>query len=153
MARRSELVALNVKDFEINEDEGAMVTFEQLKTGVQATDYLSPEVVVGVRECLVAAHIEEGAVFTGLDLAAGKKNARMTGQSVNLAFKRVAKMLNLPELDPARISGHSVRIGTTQDLVEDGASNAAIMRDAGWKTPQLVACTLEGQKPSARYGA
>jgi integrase len=33
MARRSELVALNVEDFEIHEDESATVTFEWIKTG------------------------------------------------------------------------------------------------------------------------
>jgi len=152
MARRSELVALNVKDFEIHEDGSATVTFERLKTGVQATNYLSPEVMVVVGEWLTAAHIEEGAVFTRLDFAArATKRARMTGQSVNLVFKRVAKMLNLPELDPAKISGHSARIGATQDLVEDGAPDAAIMRDAGWKTPRMVGMYSRGAK--AKQGA
>jgi len=151
MARRSELVALNVKDFDIHEDGSATVTFERLKTGVQATNYLSPEVMAVVREWLSTAHIEEGAVFTRLDFAAGKKRTRMTGQSVNLVFKRVAKMLDLPELDPARISGHSARIGATQDLVEDGAPDAAIMRDAGWKTPRMVGMYSRGAK--AKHGA
>jgi integrase/recombinase XerD len=151
MARRSELVALNVKDFEAHEDGSTTVTFERLKTGVQATNYLSPEVMVVVREWLTAAHIEEGAVFTRLDFAAGKGRARMTGQSVNLVFKRVAKMLNLPELDPGRISGHSARIGATQDLVEDGAPDAAIMRDAGWTAPRMVGMYSRGAQ--ARLGA
>lgn len=151
MARRSELVALNVKDFEVHEDGSATVTFERLKTGVQATNYLSPEIMAVVREWLQAAHIEEGAVFTRLDFAAGGKKARMTGQSVNLVFKRVAKMLNLPELDPARISGHSARIGATQHLVGDSAPDAAIMRDAGWKTPRMVGMYSRGVK--AKHGA
>jgi len=151
MARRSELVALNVKDFESHEDGSATVTFERLKTGVRATNYLSPEVMDVVREWLTAAHIEEGAVFTRLDFAAGKRKARMTGQSVNLVFKQVARMLNLPELDPSKISGHSARIGATQDLVEDGAPDAAIMRDAGWKTPRMVGMYSRGAK--AKHGA
>ena len=152
MARRSELVALDVKDFEVHEDGSATVTFERLKTGVQATNYLSPEVMVVVREWLTAAHIEEGAVFTRLDFAAGdRKKERMTGQSVNLVFKRVANLLNLHELDPSRISGHSARIGATQDLVEDGAPDAAIMRDAGWKTPRMVG--LYSRAANARRGA
>ena len=151
MARRSELVALNVKDFEIHEDGSATVTFERLKTGVQATNYLSPEVMVVVREWLSAAHIAEGALFVRLDLAAGGKRTRMTPQSVGIVFKRVARMLDLPELDPARISSHSARIGATQDLVEDGAPDAAIMRDAGWKTPRMVGMYSRGAK--AKHGA
>jgi integrase len=58
MARRSELVALNVEDFEIHGDGSATVTFERLKTGVQATNYVSPEVMAIVGEWLTAAHIK-----------------------------------------------------------------------------------------------
>ena len=107
--------------------------------------------MVVLREWLAAAQIQQGAVFTRLDYAAGKKKARITAQSVNLAFKRVARMLNVPELGSARISGHSVRIGATQDLVEDGAPDAAIMRDAGWSTPRMVGMYSRGAK--ARHGA
>jgi integrase len=151
MARRSELVALNVEDFEIHADGSATVTFERLKTGVQATNYLSSEVMAVLGEWLGAAHIREGAVFVRLDYAAGKKRARLTAQNVNLVLKRVGRMLNIPELDPRRISGHSARIGATQDLVEDGAPDAAIMRDAGWKTPRMVAMYSRGAK--AKQGA
>ena len=151
MARRSELVALNVEDFEVADDGSAMATFERLKTGVQATNYLSPGVMAVVREWLAAAHIEEEALFVRLDYAAGDKRARMTPQSVGIVFKRVARMLNLPELDPARISSHSARIGATQDLVEDGAPDAAIMRDAGWKTPRMVGLYSRGAR--AKHGA
>jgi len=151
MARRSELVALNVEDFEIHPDGSATVTFERLKTGVQATNYVSPEVMAVVGEWLSAAHIKEGAVFVRLDYAAGKKRTRLTGQNVGLVFKRVARMLNIPELDSRKISGHSARIGATQDLVEDGAPDAAIMRDAGWRTPRMVGIYSRGAK--AKQGA
>ena len=144
MARRSELVALNVEDFENHEDGSATVTFERLKTGIQATSYLSLEAMAILREWLAAAHIEEGAVFTRLDHAAEGKPHRMTGQAVGLTFKGIAKVLNLPDLDPARISSHSARIGATHDLVEDGASDAAIMRDGGWKTPTMVGMYSRG---------
>jgi integrase len=45
MARRSELVALNVEDFARNEDGSSTVTFERLKTGERATNHVSPEVM------------------------------------------------------------------------------------------------------------
>ena len=66
-------------------------------------------------------------------------------------FKRVARALALPDLDPARISNHSARIGATHDLVQDGAADAAIMRDAGWKTPTMVGMYSRGAK--AKGGA
>jgi hypothetical protein len=49
------------------------------------------------------------------------------------------------------ISSHSAWIGATHDLVEDGASDAAIMRDAGWKTPRMVGRYSRGAK--AKRGA
>ena len=151
MARRSELVALNVDNFENHEDGSATVTFERLKTGEQATNYLSPEVMAILREWLAAAHIEEGAIFRRLDNADEGKLQRMSGQSVGLTFKRIARSLDLRDLDIARISGHSARIGATHDLVEDGAPDAAIMRDGGWKTPTMVGMYSRGAK--AKHGA
>jgi hypothetical protein len=49
------------------------------------------------------------------------------------------------------MSGHSARIGATYDLVEDGASDAAIMRDAGWTTPRMIGLYSRGAK--AKHGA
>ena len=151
MTRRSELVALNVENFEHHEDGSATVTFERLKTGEQSTNYLSPEVMAILGDWLTAAHIDKGAVFRRLDYASQGKRGRMTGQSVGIVFKRIAKFLDRPDLDPDRVSGHSPRIGATQDLVEDGAPDAAIMRDGGWKTPTMVGMYSRGAK--AKRGA
>jgi integrase len=151
MARRSELVALNVEDFETHANGSATVTFERLKTGERATNYLSPEVTAMVGDWLATAQIDRGAVFPRLDFARRGRHDRMTPQSVGIAFKRIARTLNLPGLDPAQISSHSARIGATHDLVEDGASDAAIMRDAGWRTPRMVGMYSRGAK--AKRGA
>jgi integrase len=151
MARRSELVALNVEDFDIHADGSATVTFERLKTGERATNYLSPEVMAVVGDWLASAQIDRGAVFPRLDFARRGIKDRMTPQSVGIAFKRIARTLSLPGLDPAQISSHSARIGATHDLVEDGASDAAIMRDAGWKTPRMVGLYSRGAR--AQRGA
>jgi integrase len=151
MARRSELVALNVEDFEIHGDGSATVSFDRLKTGERATNHLSPEVTAIVGDWMAAAQIEKGAIFPRLDCARRGQHDRMTPQSVGIVFKRIARTLDLPGLDPARISSHSARIGATHDLVEDGASDAAIMRDAGWKTPRMVGMYSRGGK--AKRGA
>ena len=151
MARRSELVALNVENFDIHLDGSATVTFERLKTGERATNHLSPEVMHVVRAWLDAAKIRSGPVFIRQDFAGSVAPTRLTAQSVALIFKRIATFLALPDLDPAQISGHSARIGATHDLVEDGASDAAIMRDAGWKTPRMVGMYSRGAK--AKRGA
>ncbi len=151
MARRSELVALNVGDFDVHPDGSATVTFERHKTGEQATSYLPPPIMAIVRDWWETASIRKGAVFVRLDAAGTGNRSRLTAQSVALVFKRIAKELNFPDLDPTRVSSHSARIGATNDLVEDGAPDAAIMRDAGWKTPRMVGLYSRGAK--ARQGA
>jgi integrase len=151
MARRSELVALDVENFDVHGDGSATVTFERLKTGERATNYLSPEVMQVLSTWLDAAGIKAGPIFIRKDSAAEKEPARLTAQSVALIFKRIARSLAVPDLDPSQISSHSARIGATHDLVEDGASDAAIMRDAGWKTPHMVGMYSRGAK--AKRGA
>jgi integrase len=151
MARRSELVALDVENFAVHEDGSATVTFERQKTGEQGTNFLTPQVMAIVRSWLQVAQITTGPVFSRLDNARGIKAKRMTPQSVAGVFKRTVERLALPELDPRRISSHSARIGATHDLVEDGAPDAAIMRDAGWKTTRMVGMYSRGAK--AKKGA
>ena len=58
MTRRSELVALNVEDFQSHDDGSASATIERLKTGEQWTNDLSPEVMAILRDGLAAAHID-----------------------------------------------------------------------------------------------
>lgn len=85
----------------------------------------------------------------------------MTGQSVNLVFKRVSKMLNLPELDPEKISGHSARVGVTQDLVEDGAPgtncNPVVYRklsaEVGRRNIAMIAAKNRASLRAPRRGA
>jgi hypothetical protein len=86
-----------------------------------------------------------------LDSAGGLERSRLNPQSVASTFKRVARRLKRPDFDPEKVSSHSARIGATHDLVEDGASDAAIMRDAGWRTPRMVGLSSRGAK--ARSGA
>ena len=42
-------------------------------------------------------------------------------------------------IDPAMISGHSARVGMSQDLVAAGADLAAVMQAGRWKTPTMPA--------------
>jgi integrase len=151
MARRSELVALDIANVEQHDDGSSTVTFERTKTHEQSTNYLSPEVTEYLRDWLDAAHVQQGPIFRRLDHARTGNENRMTGQAVGLTFKRIARLVATPDLDPARVSGHSARIGATHDLVEDGAADAAIMRDAGWRTTRMVGMYSRGAK--AKRGA
>jgi hypothetical protein len=54
-----------------------------------------------------------------------------------LAFKAVARYLKLPPEDIQSVSGHSVRVGATQDLLALNVDLASVMREGRWKTVRM----------------
>jgi len=139
MARRSELVAFNRGDFKFLEDGSGRALIRRSKTdqaGEGHTAYLSPVTVTYLKAWLELAHITKGAVFRRL-IGTGfppKKpprrgrepkprtvleriGARLRPASVGNIFKSVAKHIKLAPEDIGAISGHSIRVGATQDLL------------------------------------
>ena len=49
----------------------------------------------------------------------------------------------MAQIDPARISGHSLRVGAAQDLLKKGASLPAIMHRGRWSKTDTVMRYLE----------
>ena len=130
-----------------------MVTFDRQKTGEVSTNYLPPPLVAVLQNWLSAARLTTGPLFLRLDFGSANTRERLSAQSVALIFKRIARRLNLPDLMPTDISSHSARIGATHDLLQDGASDASIMRDAGWKTTRMVGLYGRGAKAkTGRHG-
>ncbi len=58
--------------------------------------------------------------------------------TVRRLVKETAEMLGLPEETASQFSGHSFRVGATQDLLRLGYDSVAIMRAGGWKSTQTV---------------
>jgi hypothetical protein len=50
------------------------------------------------------------------------------------AFKRVAKWIKMPDEEVAQVSGHSIRVGATQDLLALNIDLASVMQAERWKT-------------------
>jgi len=75
------------------------------------------------------AGVEEGAVFRRL-IDRDQIGGALNPGSVALIFKRVAQWIGMPARYVAAISGHSTRVGATQDL-------AAITQVGGWKSPRM----------------
>jgi hypothetical protein len=52
-------------------------------------------------------------------------------------FKRVAQWIGLPSRFVAQVSGHSTRVGATQDLAALDIDLAAITQAGGWKSTRM----------------
>ncbi|MBS0613488.1 MAG: tyrosine-type recombinase/integrase [Proteobacteria bacterium] len=138
MARRRELVALNVEDLHFEGGSGTAL-IRRSKTdqaGEGALAYLSYETVREVRDWLQAAEIKDGALFRGF-VGRRRLGERLHADQVADIFKRVARWLGLPASEVAQVSGHSIRVGAAQDLLALNIDLASIMQAGRWKDTRM----------------
>jgi integrase len=139
LARRGELVVLEVNDVDFHPDGTGQVLIRRGKTDTEGRGraaYLSRETVRWLKAWLEHAGIEEGAVFrriTGQNQVRGPLNSG----SIAPIFKRVAQWVGIPARFVARVSGHSTRVGATQDLAALDIDLAAITQAGGWKSTRM----------------
>lgn len=149
MCRRSELVALQLEQISREKDGTGRVLLERSKTdqeGEGAMLYLSPATTARVQRWVELAALESGPLFRTIPhirkraaIPAMESQERyptaLSDRDVARIFKRRAAAAGL---DAVLISGHSTRVGPTQDLLANNFSGAAIMRQGRWKTERMV---------------
>jgi integrase len=132
-------VALEVRDIDLHPDGTGQALIRRGKTDAEGKGrvaYLSRETVRWLKVWLEHAEVEEGAVFrrlVGKDHIGGALNPG----SVAMIFKRAAQWIGMPARYVAGISGHSTRVGATQDLAALDIDLAAITQVGGWKSPRM----------------
>jgi integrase len=139
LARRSELVALKVRDIDLHPDGTGQALIRRGKTDAEGQGrvaYLSRETVRWLKVWLEHAGIEEGAVFRRL-VGQNQVGGPLNPGSVAPIFKRVAQWIGMPERFVEQVSGHSTRVGATQDLAALDIDLAAITQAGGWKSTRM----------------
>ena len=138
LSRRSELIALDVDDVTREPDGSATVLIWHSKTdpfGDGTVCWLSPRALAALDDWLATAGIVSGALFRSVGKA-GRVGGRLSDRDVARRFKVLAGKAGL---DATRISGHSTRVGMTQDLVRAGAELPVIMQAGRWRTAAMPA--------------
>jgi integrase len=139
MARRAELVALDLDDITFFPDGTGRVLIRRSKTdqaGEGNTAYLARGTVRLLQAWLEAADIKEGAVFRRL-VGRGRIGGRLGIDSVAEIFKRVAGFVGMGPEEVRHISGHSIRVGATQDLLALNIDLASVMQAGRWKSNRM----------------
>ena len=139
LARRGELVALELRDIEFWPNGTGQALIRRGKTDAEGQGrvaYLSRETVKWLKVWLEHAKISEGPIFRRL-IGRDQIGDALHPGSIAPIFKRVAQWIGMPARFVAEVSGHSTRVGAAQDLAELDIDLAAITQAGGWKSTRM----------------
>ena len=139
LARRGELVALEIRDIDFHPDGTGIALIRRGKTDAEGqgrSAYLSRETVRWLKTWLEHAGINEGTLFRRL-IGQNQIGGALNPGSIAPIFKRVAQWIGMPGRIVGRVSGHSTRVGATQDLAALDIDLAAITQAGGWKSTRM----------------
>jgi integrase len=129
-------VAIDLQDFSFMEDGSGRVMIRRSKTdqeGEGSLAYLSPDTVEYLQAWLKVSAIGSGAVFRRL-IGRGRIGPRLQVDAIAQMFKRVAEFVGMTEDEMRQVSGHSIRVGATQDMLALNIDPASVMQSGRWKT-------------------
>jgi integrase len=139
LARRSEAVALQLEDVQPNPADGsATVLIRRSKTdqeGAGVVLWLSPRTMIHLHAWITAAGITTGPIFRTVNKG-GRVGEALAGGDVARILKALAAAAGI---NPTGVSGHSLRVGTAQDMVAAGEDSQAVMQAGRWKSPAMPA--------------
>lgn len=148
LCRRSELVALRVEDFLIDEDGTHSVLVRRAKndqSGNGRTAHLSAQTYEILSEWLARTELTKGPLLRPVyknKVAWRSLSPTIVGE----VLKLLATQAGLPAQDVSSVSGHSLRVGAAQTLVKRGFGLLPIMAAGGWRSANIVARYTENVK-------
>jgi integrase len=97
---------------------------------------ISRETVRHLMAWLQTAGIQDGAIFRRL-IGRNKIGPRLNPSAIANIYKRVAQWVGGPEKQVKAVSGHSIRVGATQDLLSLNIDLASVMQAGRWKSTAM----------------
>ncbi|MXZ54647.1 MAG: tyrosine-type recombinase/integrase [Gammaproteobacteria bacterium] len=137
LLRVSELAALDVQDVETAADGSARVHVRASKTdqeGKGETLYAGPPTAGRVQAWIDAAQVQDGPLFRRIRRGGHVQGSRLTPRAV---AEIVKKRADAAGIDPASVSGHSLRVGAAQSLAAAGAGVVEMQTAGRWKSPDM----------------
>ena len=141
--RRSELAALDFQDIEFVR-EGLVVHLRRSKT-----DQIGEGRKIGVpwgrtsacpvkalKKWLEVSQVENGPIFRAINRGGNVGQVQLTAQSIALILKSYAKVAGL---NPANISGHSLRSGLVTSAIQAGVAVHKIQQQTGHHSVEMLA--------------
>lgn len=148
MCRRSELVCLKISDISTCDEDHEYqmkIRLRKSKTDQELQGrwiFLSKRSADAAALWINQANLKDGYLFRGINNTT-EITDDLKGSQINRIYKRLAKEAGLPNELIKHISGHSMRVGTAQDLLGAGASIPMIMNRGRWSKTDTVMRYLE----------
>ena len=144
LCRRGELVDLRIEDIQIslkNNKEQMSILIRKSKTDQYAMGkriFVSQRTKTAIKEWLERLrNPKSGILLRGVNRAQHIMDPLKPGQ-INRIYKRLAKLAKLERETIEQISGHSLRVGHAQDMVNAGDSLPMIMSKGRWSKTDTV---------------
>ena len=144
LCRRSELVDLRIEDIQVvlkNGKELMSILIRKSKTDQYAVGkriFVSERTQEAIKEWLERLrNPKSGILLRGVDRAQKIIHPLCPGQ-INKIYKRLTKRAGFSEEIIKKISGHSLRVGHAQDMVNAGDSLPMIMSKGRWSKTDTV---------------
>ncbi len=140
MCRRAELVALQFADLTVEADGFGTILIARSKTDQEGAGAIAPipaDAMRHLRAWLEGARITDGVLFRTVNRG-GRVGGPLQPIEVSRAFRLMAQRAGLSAEECARISGHSTRVGSAQDMLRYGEQLPSIMQAGRWKTAEMV---------------
>ena len=144
LCRESELAKLLIEDVKLTDAGDWTIDLRRSKTDQGALGevrYLSPESKAAIDEWCAAAELERGYLFVPVGR---RRKVSVNGRGEkSLGAAEVARVIRRRAIAAgiqggSLMSGHSARVGSTIDLVENGANLVDIQYAGGWHSPRMV---------------
>lgn len=132
LLRVGEISALNVEDVDA---ASLTITITKSKTdqrGEGATLHLFPSTLEAISAWQAAAGIDSGALFRAVNKG-GSVGGRLGAGSINEAIKKAAAAAGVT----GKISSHSLRVGSAQELAQRGAGVVEMCNAGRWGSDKM----------------
>ncbi|MDE0419924.1 MAG: tyrosine-type recombinase/integrase [Gammaproteobacteria bacterium] len=146
LLRVAEASALDAGDVSFLANGSAHIDIRRSKTdqhGDGAVCHVVPPAAARLRKWMDTAGVESGPLFRPVP---GRRigETRLSPDAIRAAIKRRAKQAGITR----RVSGHSLRVGAAQSLVEEGASLVDLQVAGRWKSSSMPAYYVRNQEAS-----
>jgi integrase len=151
MRRRTALSSLRAEDIEWIPNTGASILLRKSKTDQQGCGkwiHLTRESSEALHQWLSAAKISEGLIFRGVR-SSGTISGSLCESRISRIYKTLTSKAGSDQAVVQSISGHSMRVGGAQDLLNSGASLPQIMIKGGWAKTDTMLRYVERTRSSS----